>query len=237
MPYFCFFLILCLRTGRDKNAYYHERFLRGKHFLSHDIQRIKFKGNGARKPSSPKTEPNFYAMPYLPDTEVVKHVPREQQGVLDSNLLPWVAFLQNAALLNRNCFGGRNAVLEAVPSIPVSAAATRALAQSLMQPSASSPSSASILALTMAAQRARPPPAPLLEAMLHMHFAPPLPPMGALLPDQSRLVRDVGTQQSLDSTYRAAPVPNHLDSVQEYLRQSGQEQLLAALILGGRMHP
>jgi hypothetical protein len=225
---------MCVITGRDKNTYYHELFLRGKRSLSHNIQRIKFKGTGARKPSSPKTEPDFYAMPYLPDTEVVQHGPREQQGVLDSNLLPWVAFLQNAALLNRNCFGGRIAVAEGIPSIPVCASATRAFAQSLMQPSASSPSSASILALNMAAQRARPPPDPLSEAMFHMHFGLP-PPMDAMLLEHSRLVRAVGTQ-SLDSAYRAASVTNNLESFQEYVRRSEQDQLLAALILGGKMH-
>jgi hypothetical protein len=55
-------------TGRDKGAYYHELFLRSKRFLSHRIQRIKIKGKGARKPSSPETQPNFFSAPYLPAT-------------------------------------------------------------------------------------------------------------------------------------------------------------------------
>jgi hypothetical protein len=55
-------------SGRDKGAYYHELFLRSKRFLSHRIQRIKIKGKGARKPSSPETEPNFFSAPYLPAT-------------------------------------------------------------------------------------------------------------------------------------------------------------------------
>jgi hypothetical protein len=55
-------------AGRDKGGYYHERFLRNKCFLSHRIQRIKIKGTGARKPSSPETEPNFYNAPFLPST-------------------------------------------------------------------------------------------------------------------------------------------------------------------------
>ena len=41
-------------------------FLRSKRFLAHKIHRIKIKGTGARKPSSPETEPNFYAFPFLP---------------------------------------------------------------------------------------------------------------------------------------------------------------------------
>lgn len=55
-------------TGQDKNAYYHELFIRSKSFLSHRIQRTKIKGQGTRKPSSPDTEPNFYNAPYLPPT-------------------------------------------------------------------------------------------------------------------------------------------------------------------------
>jgi hypothetical protein len=55
-------------AGRDKGAYYHELFLRSKRFLSHRIQRVKIKGKGARKPSSPETEPNFFSAPYLPAT-------------------------------------------------------------------------------------------------------------------------------------------------------------------------
>jgi hypothetical protein len=57
-------------AGRDKGGYYHELFLRSKRFLSHRIQRIKIKGTGARKPSSPETEPNFYNAPFLPCTSL-----------------------------------------------------------------------------------------------------------------------------------------------------------------------
>jgi hypothetical protein len=57
-------------TGRDKGGYYHELFLRSKHFLSRRIQRMKIKGTGARKPGSPETEPNFYIAPFLPSTSI-----------------------------------------------------------------------------------------------------------------------------------------------------------------------
>jgi hypothetical protein len=60
-----------IHAGRDKNTYYHERFLRGKRSLSHKIQRIKVKGVGARKASSPETEPDFYSIPFMPETKVV----------------------------------------------------------------------------------------------------------------------------------------------------------------------
>jgi len=68
----------CFSAGRDKGGYYNELFLRGKIILSHKIQRVKIKGNGPRKPSSPKTEPNFYEMPYVPDKEILNRKANEQ---------------------------------------------------------------------------------------------------------------------------------------------------------------
>ncbi|KAI2501075.1 hypothetical protein MHU86_13366 [Fragilaria crotonensis] len=52
-----------LTSGPDRGGYYHEFFLRGKKFLAIRIQRLKIKGTGVRKPSSPDTEPQFYFMP------------------------------------------------------------------------------------------------------------------------------------------------------------------------------
>ena len=54
--------------GRDKNAYYHEYFLRGRSLLCHQIVRTKVKGRGARKASSPETEPRLYELPWMPDS-------------------------------------------------------------------------------------------------------------------------------------------------------------------------
>jgi hypothetical protein len=76
-------------AGRDKGGYYHELFLRSKRFLSHRIQRIKIKGDGARKPSSPETEPNFYIIPFLPPTKTpIKN--------------PWIASVSNMVHLGPN---------------------------------------------------------------------------------------------------------------------------------------
>jgi hypothetical protein len=72
-------------TGRDKGGYYHELFLRSKRFLSHRIQRIKIKGTGARKPSSPDTEPNFYDAPFLPSTIIPSKNTRV--SMVSSNML------------------------------------------------------------------------------------------------------------------------------------------------------
>ena len=76
-----FLLLVCSSNsfgpGLDKNGYYHERFLRGKRFLAKRIQRTKVKGTGARKPSSPLSEPKFYQMPYLTGSA------EEELGVAD----------------------------------------------------------------------------------------------------------------------------------------------------------
>lgn len=61
-----------ITAGRDKGGYYHELFLRSKRFLSYRIQRLKVKGNGARKPSSPETEPDFYSYPCMPPSQFRK---------------------------------------------------------------------------------------------------------------------------------------------------------------------
>jgi len=54
-----------LTKGRDKSAYYHELFLRGRVFLAHSIQRIKVKGTKIRARANPDQEPNFYDMPFV----------------------------------------------------------------------------------------------------------------------------------------------------------------------------
>jgi hypothetical protein len=55
-----------LTQGPDRGSYYHELFLRGKKFLTRNINRIKIKGNGSRMASNPEEEPHFYAMDSLP---------------------------------------------------------------------------------------------------------------------------------------------------------------------------
>jgi HSF-type DNA-binding len=54
-----------ITQGRDKGGYYHELFLRGRTLLALKMQRTKVKGTGARKASSPETEPDFYTMPFV----------------------------------------------------------------------------------------------------------------------------------------------------------------------------
>jgi hypothetical protein len=54
-----------LTRGKDRGAYYHEMFLRGKPFLAHHIQRMKVKGTGVRARSNPSQEPDFWSMEWM----------------------------------------------------------------------------------------------------------------------------------------------------------------------------
>jgi hypothetical protein len=56
---------LRITQGRDRGAYYHELFLRGKPFLTTRIMRQKVKGTRVKGVPSPETEPDFYSMPYV----------------------------------------------------------------------------------------------------------------------------------------------------------------------------
>jgi hypothetical protein len=83
--------MICNQTpGPDKNAYYHEFFLRGKDSLANRIPRIKIKGTGARKPSSPESEPNFYQKPFLPISNA-----RRSGNIIS----PYAASLTNIGLI------------------------------------------------------------------------------------------------------------------------------------------
>jgi hypothetical protein len=60
--------VLYTLPGRDKGAYYHQLFLRGKCFLADRMERVKLAGpvTKGRKRNAPELEPNFYLMPPLP---------------------------------------------------------------------------------------------------------------------------------------------------------------------------
>jgi hypothetical protein len=61
----------------------------GPNWLTKQILRIKMKGNGTRKPSSPETEPNFYVTRYLPlkeeNDESKKSSPSKNGSMSPSN--------------------------------------------------------------------------------------------------------------------------------------------------------
>lgn len=55
-----------ISTGPDKQAYYHELFLRQRPQLAYRIVRFVRKGT-RRQPAAPHREPNLYAYPFLPE--------------------------------------------------------------------------------------------------------------------------------------------------------------------------
>ena len=61
-----------ITAGRDKGAYFHEHFLRGKPQLCRQMERTRVNGKGCRKPGNPNAEPDFYQLPPLrPASDVV----------------------------------------------------------------------------------------------------------------------------------------------------------------------
>lgn len=53
-----------ITSGKDRGAYYHELFLRGRPDLLVCIERKRVKGTGSKQAASPETEPDFYTMEY-----------------------------------------------------------------------------------------------------------------------------------------------------------------------------
>ena len=54
-----------ITQGKDRNAYYHDRFLRGVPELSERMNRCKVKGTRVRHAPQPELEPDFYSYPPL----------------------------------------------------------------------------------------------------------------------------------------------------------------------------
>jgi hypothetical protein len=79
--------------GPDKDAYYHELFLRSKRSLANQIPRTSVKGQGPRRPSSSEDEPNFYVMEYLPADPASSGAPLQPQAPLRALPPPTIATL------------------------------------------------------------------------------------------------------------------------------------------------
>ncbi|KAG7355496.1 HSF-type DNA-binding protein [Nitzschia inconspicua] len=58
-----------LTRGKERGAYYHEMFLRGKPYLAHHIERMKVKGTGVRARSNPAQEPDFWSMEWMEESD------------------------------------------------------------------------------------------------------------------------------------------------------------------------
>jgi hypothetical protein len=54
-----------VQHSSDRNAYYHEYFLRGRSYLLHHIHRTQCKGTGVRMKCNPLNEPQFWSMPWM----------------------------------------------------------------------------------------------------------------------------------------------------------------------------
>jgi hypothetical protein len=55
-----------ITAGRDKGAYHHAHFQRGKPHLCVRMVRTRVNGKGCRKPGNPSREPNLYSLEKLP---------------------------------------------------------------------------------------------------------------------------------------------------------------------------
>lgn len=87
-----FSYILSIREpGIDKNAYYHEFFLRGKPLLANQIKRVPLKGTRPYRADCARMTPDLYALPSLEGgtrnlscrTEsVANHAERAQSALL-----------------------------------------------------------------------------------------------------------------------------------------------------------
>lgn len=68
-----------LTVGRDRGAYYHEFFLRGRRSFCKHIARIQIKGTGIKPAPSPATEPDLYEFRFCHDKVAG---PPSRRGVL-----------------------------------------------------------------------------------------------------------------------------------------------------------
>lgn len=58
-----------LTSGPDKGGYYHELFLRTKEEICTTMVRMRIKGTRTKGASNPESEPNFYKMSPMPDSD------------------------------------------------------------------------------------------------------------------------------------------------------------------------
>lgn len=86
-----------ITRGPDAGSYYHEMFLRARPLLAFKMQRIKIKGTKFRATSCPKQEPNFYQMPYLPNSDDIFMLPRNSSFLQQSMRNPIQEFQEARA--------------------------------------------------------------------------------------------------------------------------------------------
>jgi HSF-type DNA-binding len=94
-----------LTAGKDRGAYYHELFLRGRPDLYMRLVRIRVKGTGIKAASSPDTEPDFYTYPRCVDNGADLPSSRVSAAIEADALMP------TADLVNSSDLGGKQEAL------------------------------------------------------------------------------------------------------------------------------
>ena len=69
-----------ITSGKDRGAYYHEYFLRGRPDLLVCIDRKRIKGTGGKLSASPPSEPDFYTMNFCFESHCETEVPDDQDN-------------------------------------------------------------------------------------------------------------------------------------------------------------
>jgi hypothetical protein len=195
-------------TGRDKNGYYHELFLRGKSFLVRKINRIKIKGEGGRKPSSPQCEPNFYSIATMPPAEKVQRIEADTE---ETAAAPHVVRMES--------------IWPAAPRLGTSALSYPFLPSSLTSLTASVPvlrsePQMSNLALDLALARILPPRPPPTASLMTTALTKAL--LGKLSLHAAALHSDALLRQEMDAPRFTSYLPNNL------LRTPGSEVIPGA---------
>ncbi|CAB9526849.1 stress transcription factor B-2b [Seminavis robusta] len=77
-----------LTAGKDRGAYYHELFLRGRADLYKRLVRIRVKGTGIKSASSPSTEPDFYTYPRCAENDAAKSIRSKDEDMEMNAFMP-----------------------------------------------------------------------------------------------------------------------------------------------------
>lgn len=100
-----------ITKGKDRTAYYHELFLRGRPMLSTKMRRQRIKGVGHKPIPDPDNEPDFYAMePLDPPVQA-----QADDQLSDAASLSQLSGLQSFAASVQS--GGMNSLTTSIPSV------------------------------------------------------------------------------------------------------------------------
>ncbi|CAB9499082.1 shock factor protein [Seminavis robusta] len=88
-----------ITKGPDSGGYYHPKFLRISRTFARNIVRTKVKNDGPRKAASPSDEPDFYAMPSLPNPSAEAPKIKEANETSVAQASPRLTFDGQHALL------------------------------------------------------------------------------------------------------------------------------------------